>query len=122
MPICFVDAGTDVMTGKLLKNTPAGNIVRTAYEEWLWNYSRKTLEDQRPSWDLAAVYYAVEGVGDYLLNTGSGVLEFDVEKGCRWKKGDSEPNRTFISQREGVSEEFGDYLNRLVAMTPEFHR
>ncbi len=65
-PMVFVTAGTDVLTGKSLKQTPSGNIVRVAYEQWLENYSQKTLDDQRPSWDLAAVYYAVEGVGEYL--------------------------------------------------------
>jgi hypothetical protein len=37
--------------------------VRTAYRDWLWNVEKKTLDDQRPSWDLVTVYFAVEGPG-----------------------------------------------------------
>ncbi len=112
--IHFIDAGDDVMTGKSLINTPAGNIVRTAYRDWLWNVEMKSLEDQRPSWDLAAVYYAVEDEGDFLSNTGKGQLEFDVEKGCRWHKETGKSNHFFVVQREGVQEMFADYLNKKI--------
>jgi hypothetical protein len=118
-PIYFIDAGSDVMTGKSLKKAPAGTIVRAAYREWLWNYSKKTLDDQRPSWDLAAVYYAIEGVGAFLVNTGKGELEFDLEKGCRWISGSKGSAQTSICQKEGVNIEFADYLNRLIALTPK---
>jgi hypothetical protein len=118
-PAVFVDAGTDVMTGRSLKDTPSGNIVRTAYRDWLWKVEKKTLDDQRPSWDLAAVYYAVEGAGDYLVDEGNGRLDFDQERGCRWQGGPGEPPQTFISQKEGVAEAFADYLNQRIAMAPE---
>ena len=68
---------------------------------------------------LAAVYFAVEGVGDFLVNTGYGELEFDVEKGCRWIRGSKDASQTSICQRDGVSPEFSDYLNRLIALTPK---
>lgn len=109
--IHFIDAGSDVMTGKSFINTPAGNIVRTAYRDWLWNVEMKSLEDQRPSWDLAAIYYAVEGEGDFLRNTGKGKLEFDIEKGCRWHKEPGKSNQFFVVQREEVQGPFADYLN-----------
>jgi hypothetical protein len=109
--IHFVDAGNSVMTGKSLISTPAGNIVRTAYRDWLWNAETKSLEDQRPSWDLAAVYYAVEGEGAFLRSAGQGRLEFDVEKGCRWHKEPGTSHQLFVVQREGVEELFSDYLN-----------
>lgn len=117
-PVYYINAGSNVMTGKSLKDTPPGNIVRTAYRDWLWNYDNRTLDEQRPSWDLAAVYFAVEGTGDYLVNTGTGKLEFDQEKGCRWheKKG---TNRTYISQKEGIKEKFAAYLNAMIAKKPE---
>lgn len=112
--IHFIDAGRDVMTGKSLINTPAGNIVRTAYRDWLWNVEMKSLEDQRPSWDLAAVYYAVEGEGDFLRSAGKGQLEFDVEKGCRWGKETGKYQHIFVVQREGVNNLFADYLNEKI--------
>jgi hypothetical protein len=117
-PMVFVTCGTEVLTGKSLKATPAGNIVRAAYEEWLRNYSGKTLDDQRSSWDLIAVYYAVEGLGDYLEPAGSGRLEFDVEKGCRWVKTASQTGQRLIRQRAGTNREFSDYLNHMIALGP----
>ncbi|MFW6169851.1 MAG: hypothetical protein ACODAD_05120 [Planctomycetota bacterium] len=51
VPITYIPVGSDVYTGKSLKTTPPGNIVRTVYRDWLWNTQKKTLDDQRPSWD-----------------------------------------------------------------------
>ncbi|AHM63509.1 inosine/uridine-preferring nucleoside hydrolase [Flammeovirgaceae bacterium 311] len=109
--IHFVDAGNDVMTGKSLINTHAGNIVRTAYRDWLWNVEKKSLEDQRPSWDLATVYYAVEWEGAFLRNVGNGWLEFNIENGCRWHRESGKSNQFFVVQREGINNLFAHYLN-----------
>jgi hypothetical protein len=114
--IHFVDAGRNVMTGKSLINTHAGNIVRTAYRDWLWNVEMKSLEDQRPSWDLATVYYAVEGEGEFLRNTGNGWLEFDVDKGCRWQEESGKSNQFFVIQREGIDQLFAQYLNAKIGI------
>ncbi len=114
----FVDAGSKVLTGKSLINTPAGNIVRTAYRDWLWEVFKKPLEHQRPSWDLAAVYFAVEGLGDFLQNAGNGVLEFDVEKGCRWNQLQDKSSQNYIYQKDGTNENFADYLNELIGKGP----
>lgn len=112
--IHFIDAGRDVLTGKSLIYTPTGNIVRTAYRDWLWKVERKSLEDQRPSWDLATVYYAVEGEGAFLRSAGKGQLEFDVEKGCIWRKETGTSRHFFVVQREGVKGLFADYLNEKI--------
>lgn len=118
--VYYIDAGASTMTGKSLKYTRPGNIVRTVYRDWLWEVSKKTLDDQRPSWDLAAVYFAVEGTGEYLENMGRGRLEFDIEKGCRWHRGENaQPEQYFIQQKEGTDESFADYLNDMIAAEPE---
>ena len=118
--VFYIDAGTNVMTGKSLKHTPPGNIVRTVYRDWLWEVQRYTLDDQRPSWDLAAVNFAVKGTGDFLLNTGRGRLEFDADKGCRWHPGENTlPEQYFIMQKEGTDESFAEYLNEMIAAEPE---
>ncbi len=119
VPMVFVDAGADVMTGKSLKQTPAGNIIRTAYRDWLWWYGKKTLDDQRPSWDLATVYYAVEGVGDYLINSGTGYLDFDPDKGCKWIPDENKHMQTYINQKDGVAKDFAAYLNMMIAKPRE---
>ena len=113
-PIYFVDAGSDIMTGKSLINTPNGNIVRTAYRDWLWNIEKKTLSDQRPSWDLMTVYFAVENPKKYFKTIENGYLTFDIEKGCRWNRADSLTNQNFVLQREGFKDELSNYLNEII--------
>ena len=120
-PAYFSDGGSNVMTGKSLKHTPPGNIVRTVYRDWLWNMSKKTLDDQRSSWDLIAVYFAVEGLGDYLKDSGKGWMEIDTEMGVRWHKDGGTANRTLIQQMENTDESFGVYLNDMIGATPKHH-
>ena len=123
VPVYYIDAGTDVMTGKSLKYTPPGSIVRTVYRDWLWEVFNYTLDDQRPSWDLAAVYFAVKGTGDFLENTGRGSLEFDTERGSRWHPGENSlPVQYFIMQKEGTDESFADYLNEMIAAEPALNK
>ncbi len=118
VPIVYVDAGHDVRTGKSLTDTPPGNIVRTAYRDWLWNVFQHTLDHQRPSWDLAAVYYAVNGAGRFLKDTGSGWLEFDAEIGCRWVSDPDRGDQRFIIQKQNIADEFSAYLNTRIAIPP----
>ncbi len=113
-------AGSKAKTGKTLANTPPGNIVRTAYRDWLWNYEKKTIEQQRHSSDLMAVYYAVEGLGQFLSEGQRGYLDCDDKKGCRWIKSEEKSGHRFIYQREKTDEEFSDYLNTLIARPPKY--
>ena len=114
-PIFFIDGGTNVMTGRSLMNTPNGNIVRTAYRDWLWNYERKTLCEQRPSWDLVTVYFAVEGPGKYFEILNEGYLDFDPNKGCRWIGTDSMTNQNYVIQKSDTDVDFSNYLNEMIS-------
>lgn len=116
--MAFIDAGHDIRTGKSLQHTPPGNIVRTAYRDWLWNVFQHTLQDQRPSWDLAAVYYAVFGVGEFLQDTGSGWLEYDAKKGGRWHSDSTSTRQRYIIQKPNIQTTFSEYLNTLIATPP----
>ena len=118
VPIIYIAAGSDVLTGKSLKAAPPGSIVRTVYRDWLWNVEQKTLDDQRPSWDLIAVYYAVEGLGEYLVGGEDGWLEVDVDQGARWIQGERKNPQTFVSLKPGMNQELADYLNALLAARP----
>ncbi|MDZ7724498.1 MAG: hypothetical protein U5R06_17270 [candidate division KSB1 bacterium] len=74
-----------------------------------------TLDDGRPSWDLATVYFAVEGTGAFLQNKGYGRLEFNIDKGSRWQADPTHRQQTYISQKPDISTKFADNLNRLIA-------
>lgn len=115
--IYFINAGSKVMTGASLQSTPKGNIVRDAYEVWLENTLDKTLSDQRPSWDLTAVYFAVEGLGDFLQMGEQGWLDFDQKKGSLWIRSQQPDfqNHHFINQKVNVDEAFAAYLNERIA-------
>lgn len=115
VPSYFINAGSNVMTGASLRQTPSGNIVRTAYRDWLWNVFGQTLADQRPSWDLAAVYFAVEGEGAFLEQLPPGYLEFDNQKGNRWVTNESDTRHVMVIEKPDVTEPFAHYLNGKIA-------
>ena len=118
VPMFFISAGNEVMTGISLKSTPPGNIVRTAYRDWLWWHEQRTLDDQRPSWDLAAVYYAVIGEGRFLTTISEGRMEFDAEAGCRWVAEENNPLHFFVEEKPGIQEAFAGYLNARIGKVP----
>jgi hypothetical protein len=122
VPAYFVNAGDEVLTGRSLKFTPPGNIVRTAYRDWLWNVQKKTLDDQRPSWDLIAVMYAVVGTKDFLRERSPGWLDVDAARGARWVLGENQHQHTYLVQNEGVEVSLADYLNRCIAEPPRHRR
>lgn len=115
VPVYFVNGGRHVMTGKSLKTTQAGNIVRMAYRDWLWNYKQFTLDDQRPSWDLVTVYYAIEGMGHFMKEEKEGWLEFDIHKGCRWVTGFNNRHQHYITQKNDTDMAFSEYLNERIS-------
>lgn len=114
-PIFFIDGGTNVLTGKSLINTPNGNIVRTAYRDWLWNVEKKTLNDQRPSWDLVTVYFAVEDPKKYFDILTNGYLDFNIDKGCKWISSKAKSNHNFVIQKNGTDDDFSNYLNKMIS-------
>lgn len=114
-PTYFVSGGGKVMTGKSLIDTPNGNIVRTAYRDWLWNVEQKTLAEQRPSWDLVAVCFAVESPKKYFEVETQGYLDFDVDKGCKWIETPTPTNHNFVILKNGVDTLFSDELNTLIS-------
>jgi hypothetical protein len=118
VPIVYIATGRDVYTGQSLKKTPPGNIVRTVYRDWLWNVEKKTLDDQRPSWDLIAAHYAVNGLGEYLVADEDGWLEFDVDKGSRWIRGERRNPQKLVTLKPGMNKEMADYLNAMLPATP----
>ena len=115
----YYQQDVNVMTGASLEQLSKSVIVREGYESWLVWYGNKTLSDQRPSWDLAAVYYAIKGEGAFLENSGRGSLDFDQEKGCLWNPGiTTGSEQYYVIQKTGIVEDFGVYLNEMIAKDP----
>jgi len=117
-PAYFIATGSDIMTGRSLLETPENNIVRRAYEEWLSNAQKKTLADQRPSWDIIAVMFAVDGLGDFLYEEEPGYLDFDPQKGARWIRCNNKKQHYYILTKEEKKNELEAYLNQMIAMQP----
>ncbi len=115
----FVHAGWTVYLGKNLKPTPPGNIVRTAYRDWLWWYGKKTLDDQRLSGDLFGVYYAVEGLGNCLQEQRHGWLEINDAGENRWCTDRDNPLQVLVTQISGADRMMEEYLGKLVARRPK---
>jgi len=117
-PFYIVATGSDIFTGKSLLETPENNIIRKAYETWLENTTNQTLSDQRPSWDLIGVYYAVIGLGEYLQREEPGYLDFDTGKGAIWIRGKNEKQHHFILTKKEKKKDFEAYLNEMIATQP----
>lgn len=116
--IYFINGGGKVLTGKSLEKTPVGNIVRRAYTDWLWNHEEKRLSDQRPSWDLLTVYYAIEGLEPYFEMEEEGWLELDATEGCVWRKGENNFQHHYVSQKPDIDSSFAHELNEYIAKPP----
>lgn len=112
-PAYFINAGSDVLTGQKLVHAESGTIVRTAYRDWLWKTQGKILADGRPSWDLAAVCFAIEGPSTFLEAPEKGTLHFDINVGSRWEKNEN-GKHYYVNQAKGISSLFSKYLNSLM--------
>lgn len=117
-PVYIINAGSDVLTGQVLEKSASGNIIRTAYRDWLWKVERKLLFQGRPSWDLAAVCFAVEEQNQFFKKPEKGILHFDLEHGSKWES-NSQGSHFYISQKENIAAEFGSYLNELLEKSVE---
>ena len=116
----FVDGGSRVFTGGSLRQTPPGNIVRLAYKKWLQNVEGKQLQDQRPSWDLVTVLYAIEGSHEYFDDLGPGLLDFDPINGCLWSARAEHGKHRMIRQKEGTDAILADYLNQIISGNQDY--
>ena len=86
------EVGDAVLTGKGLKQTPASNPVRRAYELRLYG-KRPAIEGGQPSYDQAAALYAVRGTDPNLWQEERGGRVVIDETGLsRWVADDASPH------------------------------
>jgi PKD repeat protein len=76
-PIVFSGAGTGILTGRGLEDTPQENPIREAY----YQFFNSNFCD-RHSWDQMAILYGVRGVSDYFSDLES-VDRWGLEPGMR---------------------------------------
>lgn len=86
VPMVFTgyELGTLVQTGQSLVSTPVDNPVREAYRL----YGKGIEPYNRSSWDLTAVLYAVEGLGDYFSLSDAGKNQVNADGSNLWLGGD----------------------------------
>jgi hypothetical protein len=76
-PLVVSEWGSDIFTGsELHARTPHENPIRTAYEIYLGGPGKN-----RPSWDLAAVLYAVRGAASPFRAVTGSRIRFDPHTG-----------------------------------------
>ncbi|MGC9343779.1 MAG: hypothetical protein ACP5E3_13830 [Bacteroidales bacterium] len=75
----------------------------------------------RPSWDLAAVYYAVEDTSRFLDYAPKGYMDFEPDKGCKWMRMENpeHKNQKLVFQNKGVEQKFSVYLNNMISLPPK---
>ncbi len=81
------EVGNVLITGAALKQTPANNPVRRAYE--LKPYGKRpAIEGGQPSWDQGAALYAVRGAQpEFWKAVRGGRVTVDEEGGTAWEQG-----------------------------------
>jgi len=77
-PLVFHHLGGDVLTGSVLRQTPAENPVREAYYRFFGSSFR-----DRTSFDPITVLYGVSGASDYFSKNGSGMGS--LPSGFKWE-------------------------------------
>jgi len=79
------EVGHTIMTGERLKQTPAGNPVRRAYELRRFG-KRASIDGGQPSYDQAAALYAVRGPQpEFWTLISGGRVEVDAEGVTTWR-------------------------------------
>jgi hypothetical protein len=109
--ITFNGTGADVLTGSLLRQTPANNPVRRAYELYLRN------TDTRPSWDQLALLYAVRGLGPYFTLQSQGYNHIFEDGTNVWRRAPDRPHHRVL-ELEMEPVELAALIDQLMIQPP----
>ena len=111
-PVVFSGIGRGVMTGGTLGHTPAANPVRRAYKLHLGN------NPTRPSWDQAALLYAVRPHAD-LWREGRGGYNHVFPNGTtEWRPEPANDRHRWVKLKPGREPELTALIDDLMAAPP----
>lgn len=107
------EVGGAVLTGAALKNTPAANPVRRAYE-----LAHSILDPQgnRPSWDQTAMLFAVRGESGLFRVSEPGTVEVQDAGITRFVP--TPGGRHHYLKKAATDQEIADVINRLMTIAP----
>jgi len=108
-PLIISQAGSQILTGEHLEETPVDNPVREAYYQFFnSNFCN------RPSWDQVAVLYGVRGLLDYFApkTSGYGILP----NGYKWQMDDQ---RRFYLETKQPNEFYRRLIENLMTAPPQ---
>lgn len=105
--ICWAMTG-----GRLVREAPANNPVRKAYELWM----ERTKKTSNHSADLTAILYAVRGAANYWIEVRGGHLELQSDAYGEWKPGPP-GNQSYLAVKMPL-EELAVVLDELLVQPP----
>ena len=111
------EVGNAVITGAALKNTPASNPVRRAFELRMFG-SRPSIEGGQPSYDQAAAYYAVRGPDPELWSEERGARVVVDDAGLTRRVADPD-SRHVLVRRACAPEALAAKIEALMVAPPE---
>ncbi len=116
VPMVFsgYELGTLVQTGSSLVQTSSNNPVREAYRL----YGGGVEPFNRSSWDLTAVLYVVEGLGDYFNLSASGKNQVNGDGSNSWLSGNSKGDYYLKLKDSQARYRLQDRLNYILAAAP----
>lgn len=116
VPMVFTgyELGTLVQTGQSLVQTPANNPVREAYRL----YGNGIEPFNRSSWDLTAVLYVVEGLGDYFSLSAAGRNHVNGDGSNSWVSGHAKGDHYLLLKDSQARYRLRDRLNHILSVAP----
>jgi hypothetical protein len=110
--------GTNLSTGRALKNTPEDNPVRFAYGHFGVVNGKSALDHGRSSWDLTAAWLGVRGPGDLWDVAWGGSLKI-LPRGNAWINGPQTNQNLAIVKMPDL--EVAKILDAELARPPNVH-
>ena len=113
--LVFTGLGDDILTGARLKETPADNPVRRAYELYLGK------APARPSWDPIAVLYAARPDAPFWRRKTGGYNQIFPNGTNEWRDQPDRPNQVLLLLAPGAEKAVRDTLDELMIRPPRRH-